>query len=419
MQSFLSNDVRRRRVAVVFAILAIWPLHVPLQLFADDWPQFRGPHRNGVSGERVDLAAWPEDGPPKIAWRAEVGKGHAAVSVRGGRAYTLGWDGERDTVFCFDAADGTPLWKQAYDCETIVQWPGPRATPTVTDEAVYTLGQWGQLHAWDAASGKPLWSRRLDERCNPDIDYGFASSPLVAGELLVLGYGRGGLAVRSKDGEIAWGDDGQRGACTSPVPIEWEGRPAAIVMHTNEGRTAVELVGIDLASGKELWRLPPWAEQWGAACVDPLYADGKLFVTTAEQFRRAGRFSIEGGRVEEDWSTSRFAGYTGGCVLLGEHIYGVDSGGALACLGWEDGEVLWTERGFGERGSLIAAGDVLLVQTGDSGEMVAVAAEPDGYRELRRAKVSSGDPATFTAPVIAGGRIWCRSYEGEVVCVEE
>ena len=410
---------RRRKSVLPWLPIAILAFGNPATLLpAADWPQWRGPNRNGVAAEKLDLSEWPEDGPPRVAWRAEVGKGHAAVSVLGGRAYTLGWDGSRDTVVCLDAADGKPLWKQSYDCKTIVQWPGPRATPNVADDAVYTLGQWGQLCAWNAATGEPVWSRQLDERCNPDIDYGFSSSPLLTGELLVLGYGRKGLAVRTKDGEIAWGDDGQRGACTSPVPIVVDGKPAAIVMHTNEGRTAVELVGIETASGKELWRSPPWREQWGAACVDPLYDDGKVFVTTAEQFRRAGRFSIEDGRVEEDWSTDRFAGYTGGCVLLEECIYGVDGGGMLTCIGWDDGEVRWTQRGFGERGSLIAAGDLLLIQTGHSGELVVAAAEQDGYRELRRAKLFTGDPATFTAPVLAGERIYCRSYEGEVVCVE-
>ena len=124
---------------------------------ADDWPQWRGLNRNGVSAEQGWLARWPADAPPKTAWKANVGKGHSAVSIASGRAYTMGWDGKNDTVFCFDAATGKLLWKQSYSCGDIVQWSGPRATPTVDGDTVYTLGQHGQLHAWHAVTGKKLW----------------------------------------------------------------------------------------------------------------------------------------------------------------------------------------------------------------------------------------------------------------------
>jgi outer membrane protein assembly factor BamB len=119
-----------------------------------DWPQWRGPERNGISRETGWLKGWPESGSPKVAWRAAVGKGHSAVSVANGRAFTMGWDGSHDTVFFFDAASGKPIWKQSYPCQTILQWPGPRATPTVHDGVVYTLGQHGQLRAWNAQTGK-------------------------------------------------------------------------------------------------------------------------------------------------------------------------------------------------------------------------------------------------------------------------
>lgn len=87
---------------------------------ADDWPQWRGPARNGISRETDWLNGWPENGSPKVAWRAAVGKGHSTVAVAGGRAYTMGWDGSQDTVFCFDAAQGKLVWKQSYPCQTAV-----------------------------------------------------------------------------------------------------------------------------------------------------------------------------------------------------------------------------------------------------------------------------------------------------------
>lgn len=383
-----------------------------------DWPQWRGPQRTGISDEHGWLDAWPEGKPAKVAWRAQVGKGHSAVSVVGDRLYTMGWDGVRDAVWCLDASTGKPVWKQSYICKTIVQWSGPRATPTVHDGVVYTLGQHGQLHAWSAADGAKRWSVQLPEKYQPDADYGFAWSPLVEGELLILAAGKRGLALHRKDGSAAWGDDGQHGACASPVPFEHQGRRGVALITTEPDRESVSLVGIDPRTGDELWRHGPWKEKWGAACVDLLVDGGRVFITTSEQHKHSARFAIEGKTLREEWNSRQFMSYTGGCVLVGGHLYGVSQRGMLTCVDWQTGKQLWTQAGFGEHGSLIAADGKLMVQTGRSGELVIVEASPQAYGELRRMKVFDGDAATFTAPVLANGRIYCRSYAGEVVCVD-
>lgn len=137
---------------------------------AEDWPQYRGPARNGVSAEAGWLAHWPASGQPRIAWRAQVGKGHTAVSVVAGRAVVAGWNGESDMVSCLDAATGKVIWQESYPCKSILQWPGPRATPTIHRGRVFTLGQHGQLRAWELATGKLVWERDLPEKYNPDVD---------------------------------------------------------------------------------------------------------------------------------------------------------------------------------------------------------------------------------------------------------
>lgn len=383
-----------------------------------DWPQWRGPERNGISQEKGWFANWPKDGSPKIAWRAQAGKGHSAVSVADGRAFTLGWDGAEDTVFCFDAATGELIWKKSYPCRDIKQWPGPRSTPTVHNGTVYTLGQHGQLRAWDAKSGGLRWQRDLPEDYNPDVDYGFTSSPLIEGDLLILNAGSHGLAFRTKDGSIAWGDDRQKAACVSPVPFRLENRRGVLIVSLNADRSAANLVGIDPRTGEEFWRFDGWKEQWGALGVDPLVHEGKVFITSAEQYRHAARFTIAGKTLREDWSTNRVAGYTGAAVLLGGHLYLVDGNGILKCVNWNTGEVAWNQRGFGERGTLIASDGKLILQTGESGELIIAEADPAGYRELRRVRVFAENGHTFTAPVLARGRIYCRSYAGEVVCLE-
>jgi outer membrane protein assembly factor BamB len=152
--------------------------------------------------------------------------------------------------------------------------------------------------------------------------------------------------------------------------------------------------------------------------VDLIISGGKVFLTTAEQYPRCARFSILGRELKEDWTHNKLAVYTGGCVLVGEHLYAVTRAGLLKCLDWNTGAEKWSQRGFGGHGTLIAADNLLIVQASESGELRIVEATPAGYRERRRAVVFTGKPDTFTAPALAEGRLYCRSYEGEVVCLD-
>jgi outer membrane protein assembly factor BamB len=385
--------------------------------FAADWPQWRGPLRNGISSETGWLASWPEGGAPKVLWRAQVGKGHSAVSVQGDHAYTMGWDGKQDAVFCFDATTGAERWKQSYPCAEILQWSGPRATPTVEGGMVFTLGQHGQLRAWDAATGAPRWSVDLPKSYQPDADYGFAWSPLVMGDLLILGTGGKGLALRKSDGAFAWGNDGKAGACVSPMPFTLGDVSGVAVVAMDPSRDHVSVVGVEAATGRELWRFGPWREQWGAACSDLLIHEGRAFLSTAEQHKLCAQFQFAPGPVRERWNSRKLSTYTGNVVLLAGHLYGVDKTGILKCLDWETGEERWAQRGFEEYGTLIASDGKLIVQSGKSGTLAVVEAAPSAYRELRRMKVFTEARETFTAPVLANGRLYCRSYAGELVCL--
>ena len=384
---------------------------------ADDWPQWRGPRRDGISAEQGWLAGWPENAPPRVAWRQQVGKGHSAVSVRGDAAYTMGWDGKQDTVFCLDAATGAVRWKQSYPCGDIVQWSGPRATPTIVGDLVFTLGQHGQLRAWEAATGEPRWAVDLPKSYQPDADYGFAWSPLVEGGLVILGTGSKGLALRRSDGAFVWGDDGQAGACVSPLPFTLDGVRGVAVVAMDPSRDHVSVVGVELASGRELWRTEPWREKWGAACSDLVLHEGRIFLSTAEQRKQCAQFQFAPGPTREVWSNRNLSTYTGNVVLLGGHLYGVDKTGLLKCLDWQSGEERWAQRGFEEYGTLIAAEGRLIVQSGKSGTLAVIEAVASGYRELRRMKLFTEAAATFTAPVLSNGRLYCRSYAGEIVCL--
>jgi outer membrane protein assembly factor BamB len=387
-------------------------------LVADDWPQWRGPQRNGQSAERDVLAAWPEGMPTKIIWRAQVGKGHSSVAVIGKRAYTIGWNGTHETVWCFDALTGGEIWRKSYPSTTIFQWPGPRATPTVKDRVVFTLGQHGQLRAWNAADGELHWKHDLATSYQPDKDYGFPWSPLIEGDLLLLGAGSRGLAVSIKGGTPVWGADEKPGACASPVPFMHMGKQGVALVTMNENRDAASLVGLDVRTGTPLWQYGPWPEKWGAICNDLLVADDSVFVTSAEQHLRGARLRIAGKTLEPVWESPKAASYTGNAVLVDDHLYLVTKAGILSCLDWATGKVRWTQRGFGTYGALIAADGKLFVTASDTGELAVVKSDPARYHELRRMQPFEGNGETFTAPTLAHGRLYCRTYAGDVVCLQ-
>ena len=151
------------------------------------------------------------------------------------------------------------------------------------------------------------------------------------------------------------------------------GKRAVAVVTVNPDRHSSVVVGVEAQTGKELWRYGPWNEKWGAICAD---------------------------------------------LLIDGHVYGVHYQGALKCLDWNTGQVKWPQRDFGRHGTLVAADGKLLVQNSKSGELHIVEATPAGYKELRRAEVfKEGGAETFTVPVLSNGRIYCRSYEGQVVCL--
>jgi outer membrane protein assembly factor BamB len=396
----------------------VWVLFSVATADSADWPQWRGPYRNGQSREHNVLGAWPEAGAAKVLWSAQVGRGHSAISIATSRAYTVGWDGRQDTVWCHDAATGRQLWRQSYPCETIVQWPGPRSTPTVSDRLVFTLGQHGQLRAWDAATGALCWKNDLAKSYQPDVDYGFPWSPLVEGDLLLLGAGSRGLALRSKDGSAVWGADEKPGACASPVPFTRHGKRGVALITMSPTRDSANLIGLDVQNGGLLWRSEPWPERWGAVCNDLVVADDGVFVTSAETHLRGARFRVVGEHLDLVWESPKLASYTGNAVLVERHLFLVTKAGLLKCVDWSTGREIWSQRGFGTYGALIAANGTLFVQTSHTGELVVVAAAAERYTELRRMQPFKGKGVTFTAPSLAAGRLYCRSYDGEVVCLQ-
>src|SRR5688572_10291386 len=171
-------------------------------LHAADWPQWRGPDRNGISPETKWSDAWPAAG-PKVAWKAQVGLGYSSFVVAGGRAVTAGHADEKDTVFCFDVNTGKEVWKHSYPSDLGDKYfdGGTTGTPTIDGDRVFWLSRWGDTFCFNAADGKIIWTKNVQKETGARLpDWGFGAAPLVAGDKVILNVGDAGLALDKKTG---------------------------------------------------------------------------------------------------------------------------------------------------------------------------------------------------------------------------
>ena len=385
---------------------------LPLSGAAFDWPRWRGPDINGVSHEDSGSTGWPKEGPNQL-WKANVGTGFSSVAVAQGRVFTLGNAQETDTLFCFNADTGAVVWKHSYACPLDPKYyeGGPGSTPTVEAGRVYTLSKRGHLFCFEAASGDVVWQRNLIEELGvAKPEWGFAGSPLVEGDLVLLNLGSAGTAVQRKTGRVVWTSGKEMAGYATPVPFRSGGQRCALVF------AAKALVAVNASTGAELWRLP-WVTRWNINAADPVLAGDGVFVSTFDQ--GGALLQLGDGKPAERWRCKEMGNHFNSCVLVGDYLYGVDGntdkpGAELRCLSLKTGQVQWSHRGLG-LGSLMAADGKLIVLS-DAGLLIVAEASPAEFKPLAQAQVLGGK--CWTVPVLSNGRIYCRNAKGDVVCVD-
>ena len=389
-----------RRVLSTVPLLFLGAASLP----AAEWNQHRGPTLDG----RV---AAPELGQPfrfESIWKRDLGSGYSGIATAGDRLVTLYSDGASDQVVAVDAATGKVLW-QVRLAETYAghdgSADGPIATPTIDDGRVFALGPRGQLLALALEDGSLLWSKDLpkDFASQPPF-YGYSTSPLVVGDLLVVQTGgedgHSVSALRKETGEVVWsvGEDPIRHQ--SPIWLQVEDEEHLIAVGATEVR------GLDSATGRVLWRhrhseKPGYDPTFPQ--ITPIRGD-RLLLSFREEARLLKVEASEGGfEVSVLWTSTALKESFAIPVVHGDHLYGF-SGLFLTCVALETGEKVWKSRPPGGQG-LVLAGDQLLV-VGAQGWLTAIAATPDGYQESF--KVRALDQGTFTTPTYTEGKIFVR-----------
>ncbi len=384
---------------------------------AVDWSRWRGPDLNGISSETGWLAKWPDDGPKRL-WKAKVGTGFSSVSVANGKVYTLGNSGrgkgeEKDTVFCFDAATGKPIWSHAYEAKLDPKYyaGGPSGTPTVDGDRVYTLGKRGQLICFGAADGHVVWQKNVaTETKAKRPTWGFAGSPLVIGDTVFVNVGAHGTALDKKTGKILWSTGRDSASYSSIVPHVRDGRQELVMFAQNE------LVAVDPKTGSTLWSYP-WETKYDTNAADPILIGDKVFISSGYD-RGCTLLQVAGDKVAKLWENKNMRNHFNPCVLIDGHVYGFDGNtgrATLKCIELATGKVQWEEKSFGGFGALQAVGKKLLIIS-NQGELVVAEANTDEFTEISRAQVTG--PKCWTTPVLSNGRIYCRNSRGDLTCLD-
>ena len=410
-------------------------------LWADDWPQFRGPDRTGVSKEKGLLKAWPKAG-PKLVWTYKTaGLGFSSVAVVKGVVYTLGTDMkfQDEYVIAIDEKTGTELWRAKigpiYTYKGNAYGDGPRSTPTIDGNFLYALGGQGDLVCIEIAGKKEVWRKNLFKDLDGEMmdKYGVSESPLIDGKLLICTPGgpKGTLAALDKtNGNIVWRSKGltDKAPFSSVVAAEFHGVRQYVQTHyhdqAGEGYGAVS--GVEAKSGKVLWSKPFFMGNNDGIGTTPVITGNYVYVT-AGFGSGCQLFEIDNGQNATPKYSKKIAKKVknahGGVVLAGDHIYGHSERDVWICQELKTGKIDWEEPNTLQcaSGAITAAEGKLYLYT-DTGEVGLIDADPKAFNlissfsipeksTIPKMRTTSRSSRIWAHPVIANKRLYLRDHE--------
>jgi outer membrane protein assembly factor BamB len=390
---------------------------------AADWPQFRGPNRDGKSLETGLLKKWP-DGGPMLLWSVEgLGAGYSSAAIADGLVYTTGKNGPDGYIFCFDLT-GKQRWKVVYGPEWTKSYPATRTTPTVNDGKLYVFSGMGVVYCLDARTGAKIWSRDVFGEFEGQFPrWGMSECLLVDGSKVIAtpgGKKASIVALDKNDGRVLWACEGltEGSAYCNPIAIEYEGTRMIVTM------TRDSVVAIEAETGKLLWRDP-----FDDYHIDrkrvvnanaPLYFDGQIY--TASGYDNGGamvQLPADATKIERKWVDRTLDVHHGGVVLVDGYIYGANfksmTRGNWACLQWNTGKAMYDTTWQGNKGSTIYADGMLYCYTETTGDVGLAEATPEGFNVVSSFKITAGKGKHWAHPSISDGLLYIR--HGDVMMV--
>lgn len=396
-----------------------------------DWPQWRGPNRDGHAlGARLP-AQWSENA-PKPSWRAKIGEGYAGASVAGGKVFIIGRDNAKkiERAYCFDLVSGKQLWEFRYDSPFNAPDPtagrGPNATPTTDGDRVYFFGLSGMLTCADIATGKVLWQHDclkefwgVEIRGDGDDAWfppcGASASPLVDGKVVIVPVGgkkAGTFTGFDRDsGKIVWKALDERSSYASPI-IASPGGVKQIVAFTG-----LRMVGLRHSDRELLWD-EPFKARYEQTIVSPVVWKDRVVIGGESKPTLCAKLTPDGSKLKKElaWKSDDLKMYTVSPVMVNDHLIGFDyRTGRLACIAMKNGETMWTSPALGTKHlSLAAIGNTLLVLTREGNLIVARVSEKE-YEQMAKWKVS--EKGTWAHLAVTGNRLLVKGPE-DLMCYE-
>jgi outer membrane protein assembly factor BamB len=395
----------------MIAVLLLTIVNACLAAFAaDDWPQWRGPNRDGqVSGAAIP-AVWPKT--LKQEWKVNVGVGHSSPVLSNGKIYVFARQGEEEVLLCLDQATGKEIWRAskavAYKIHPAAQGhgKGPKSTPVVSNGTLCTFGISGVLSCYDAQTGKQKWQREFSKQySNTSPLYGTAMSPLIDGDRLIAhvgGHDKGALtAFDLETGAVKWTNDADGPAYASPILVKL-GDIKQVVTFTQK-----ELVGVDAGTGKLLWKLPAKSEYDTNSVTAIAYKD-TLIIAREGQGVTAISLAPSGGSMtpREVWKNTDYEMYMNSPVLQGNQLFGlsVKQKGQFFAIDADTGKSIWQSPGrMGENAAILnLGGKVLLLLTNDA-NLIVQPLSAKVYEPVAQYSVASSE--TWAHPLVIGSRV--------------
>ena len=402
--------LKMNRMRTPFLALLVLSSVVPLtaQTRGADFPQWRGPNRDGAAGAFTAPKAWPDKLTP--TWRIEVGLGYATPIVVGNRLYMFSRLGEDEVMQALDAESGKQVWQSRYPAPFTVNPAaarhnaGPKSTPTFADGRLFTLGMSGIVSGWDAASGKRLW-----QTAPPDVHplYHTSMSPLVDRGLVIVhvgGHNKGALtAFDAATGAVRWRWDGDGPAYSSPIIAELGGTRQVITF------TQENLIGVAAATGELLWRRP-YTTRATQNCVTPVLYNNMVIVSGLANPVVAFAVTKNGAewQTQNVWENPDMSLYMTNAVMVGDTLVGMThkNSGQFFGLDAKTGRTIWTSEPRQATNAAILRAGSLVFALKDDAELLVLENSAAGFTPAHRYSVANS--ATWALPAISGNRIYVK-----------
>jgi outer membrane protein assembly factor BamB len=389
----------------------MWRIPIILSLIlgftalAADWPQWRGPNRDGISNESGLLTSWPSGG-PKVVWKTSgLGVGYSSFSIVNGRMYTQGQRGNQEFVQALDVKTGKKLWETptSRNFEND-RGSGPRGTPTFDDGKLYAMTGEGTVACLDAATGKVIWQIDSVKKFGGSVPHwGYSESPLIDGDrVIVMPGGRGAslVSLDKRTGEVQWKTGDDHAGYSSAILADVNGTKEVIAL---SGQSAF---GVQESTGELLWHYNRVSNNV-ANIATPIYQDGTVFLSSAYDTGCA-LLKLNPKGMQEVYFNRDMMNHYSSSVLVDGTLYGY-SNALLSAMDFKTGKQLWRNRSVG-KGSVTYA-EKHLYALGEDGVVGLIEANRDGYKEVSRFEYPKGSLPSWSPLVISDARMYLRDQD--------